>query len=384
MLHITSQPTKFTYSLPVNLIFARGSVSHAGTETAKLGTKALVVTGRSSTKKSGLLDRVTALLAEAAVETVVFDQVDPNPLTTTAYRGAQLANEAGCDVVVGLGGGSILDAAKAIAFSARNPGDLSDYIFNRKSSPLALPIVLIPTTCGTGSEANGFAVLTNPETNDKKSLRCAAIIAKASIIDPELMATMGNELLATVGFDALCHNMEALLSSAGQHMTAMMAREGTRLVAECLPRVYANRDDLDAWDGLCWGSTLGGMVINTAGVAAPHGMEHPASGLRNITHGKGLAALTPVVFEETIPVAPAAFAEISRLIGGHDETDCVASLRKLLGAIGLNVGLGELGVGDGDIEWMAENCMKVSAAGIANHPKAFAKNDLVRIYRNAL
>ena len=374
----------FQYHLPVNLIFGRGRIEQIGKQTALYGRKALVVTGRGSAKRSGLLDKTLGLLRDAGVDAVVFDQIEQNPLTLTAYQGAHIAIEHECDVVVGLGGGSVMDAAKAIAFLAVNSGDINDYIFGRASSDRALPIVLAATTCGTGSEGNGFAVLTNPETKDKKSLRCNAIVAKVSIIDPDLMMTMPKSVLACVGFDALCHNMEAYLSSAGQPLTDGMTLEGIQLLGTYLPRVYENYDDTQAWECVAWGSTLGGMTIHTAGVTVPHGMEHPASGLRDIVHGKGLAALTPVVFEESIGSAPDKFAVISRLLGGRDEKDCVRQIRDLLERIELTTTLGTQGVKEEDIGWMTENCLKVSAAGLANHPAAFSADDIARIYQKAL
>lgn len=375
---------KFQYYLPVNLIFGTGKLAELGPKTAEYGKKALIVTGQSSTKKSGLLDQAIALLKSSGVASVVFDRVEQNPLTSTAYRGAEIAKMEGCDVIVGIGGGSIMDAAKSIAFLAMNEGDIWDYIYNRKTSDKALPIILVPTTCGTGSEGNGFAVLSNPENGDKKSLRCSAIVAKASIIDPSLMTTMPKHILASVGFDALCHNMEAYLSAIAQPMTNIMALEGIRLVAENLPKVYSDYSDMDAWEKLSFGSTLGGMVIHTAGVTAPHGMEHPASGLRNIVHGRGLAALTPVVTEESIAEVPEKYAVISKLLGGRSEKDCADRIRSLLETIQLVTTLGEQGVQENDVDWMAENCLKVSAAGIANHPVVFQLEDLKRIYRKAL
>ena len=154
---------KFNYNLPVNLVFGRGRVTEVGEITSAYGKKALIVTGKNSTKKSGLLDKVTAALEAAGLGVAVFDKVSQNPLTTTAEEGAALAAQEGCDVIVGLGGGSIMDCAKAIAFLSKNDGDINDYIFNRKTGTEALPLILIPTTCGTGSEGNGFAVLTNPK-----------------------------------------------------------------------------------------------------------------------------------------------------------------------------------------------------------------------------
>lgn len=375
---------KFQYNLPVNLIFGRGRIAEIGEHALKTGKRALLVTGRLSTRRSGLLDKVISYLEKSGITHVLFDDVEQNPRTTTAYRGAAIAETNGCDMVIGLGGGSVLDAAKGIAFAAKNKGDISDYIYNRKMSDIALPLVLIPTTCGTGSEGNGFAVLTNPDNNDKKSLRCNAIIAKVSIIDPELMTTMPKPVLASVGFDALCHNMEAYLSRIGQPMTDIMALDGMRLIAKSLLRAYEDYSDTEAWENLAWGSTLGGMVINSAGITAPHGAEHPASGLRDIVHGRGLAALTPVIYEKSINSAPEKFAMISRLMGGRDERDCVDRICDLLVKIGMDTSLGDEGICEEDVEWMADNCMKVSAAGISNHPVAFTRDEIAEIYRKAI
>lgn len=375
---------KFNYHLPVNLVFGRGRVAELGSIAKTYGKKALIVTGKGSTKKSGLLDRAVKYLEEAGLESVLFDNVSQNPLTTTAMEGAEFVKENGCDVVVALGGGSIMDCAKAIAFLAVNDGDINDYIFNRLVSDVALPLILVPTTCGTGSEGNGFAVLTNPDNGDKKSLRCNAIVAKASIIDSELMETMPKHILASVGFDALCHCMEAYISKIAQPMTDMLALQGMELIGANLLKVYQGNGDAEAWDAVTWASTIGGMVINTAGVTVPHGMEHPASGLRNIVHGRGLAALTPPVIEESIKGAPEKFAAISRCLGGKDETDCADRVRQLLKDIDLATTLSEQGILPEDIDWMVENCFKVSAAGIANHPVTFDREDIKRLYEKAM
>ena len=375
---------KFNYNLPVNLVFGRGRVEEAGTITAAYGIKALLVTGTGSTKKSGLLDRVISYLEKAGVSYALFDKVSQNPLTTTAEEGAKLSKEEHCDVILGIGGGSIMDCAKAIAFLSVNDGDINDYIFARRISDRALPLVLIPTTCGTGSEGNGFAVLTNPENGDKKSLRSNTIIAKASIIDSELMQTMPKQILASVGFDALCHSMEAYLSKIGQPMTDIMSLEGIRLIGTYLVKVYEGCDDPQAWDAITWASTLGGMVINTAGVTLPHGMEHPASGLKDIVHGRGLAALTPVITEASAQGAPEKYAQISKLLGGSGAGDCAERIRVLLAELKLSITLSEQGITEEDIPWMCENCFKVSAAGIANHPVVFSKEEIAELYRKAL
>ncbi|HPS82038.1 MAG TPA: iron-containing alcohol dehydrogenase, partial [Candidatus Limiplasma sp.] len=317
----------FTYHIPVRLLFGPGKLACVGAETARYGGKALIVTGGSA-KRSGLLNRVTALLQQSGVESELFDRVEPNPLTTTVEAGAAMAKACGADVVVGLGGGSALDTAKGIAFMARNEGDVSDYIFGRRTGKDALPLVLVPTTCGTGSEGNHFSVLTNPLTGDKKSLRCEPIFARVAVIDPELMATLPRAVVASVGFDALSHNMEAYYARAAQPLTDQMALNGIRLLAASLPRVLDNPADMAAWCDVTLASTLGGMAIGMAGVGAIHALEHPVSGLRNVTHGLGLAALTPEIIRRTVAHAPGRCAELSRALGGKDEQDFADTLRR--------------------------------------------------------
>ncbi len=374
----------FNYYLPVNLIFGRGSVNKIGSVVSDYGKKALIVTGQSSTKKSGLLDRVQDYLKKSHIEYVVFDKVKQNPLTTTAQEAAQLAIKENCDVVIGLGGGSIMDCAKGAAFLAMNEGNINDYIFNREKSDKALPIILVPTTCGTGSEGNGFAVLTNPENGDKKSLRCNAIIAKASIIDSECMTTMPKSILASVGFDAFCHCMEAYISKISQPLTDMICEKGMEMLGKYLVPLYNGESDPNAWDAVSLASTFGGMAINTAGVTLPHGMEHPASGLKNIVHGKGLAALTPVVMEASIQGAAEKFAYISKCLGGKDENDFIEVLNKFIADLELTTTLSNLGIEEKDIDWMTENCLKVSAAGISYHPVLFGKEEIAELYLKAL
>lgn len=374
----------FNYNLPVNLLFGAGRAMEAGALAAQYGKKVLIVTGRNSTKKTGLLDKMTASVKEAGLSCELFDKVMQNPLTTTAREGAELAKETGCDIVLGVGGGSIMDCAKAIAFLAVNEGDINDYIFNRRISTKALPIILVPTTCGTGSEGNGFAVLTNPENGDKKSLRCNAIVAKASIIDPECMMTMPKEILASVGFDALCHCMEAYLSKIGQPITEALSLSGMKLIAENLLRAYGDETDKAAFSSLSLASTYGGMVIHCAGVTLPHGMEHPASGLKDIVHGRGLAALTPVICDESYKAAPEKYETISKILGGSSALDCGDSIRRLLEKLNLSLNLSQQGIEEKDIPWMAENCMKVSAAGIANHPRVFTREEIAGLYKKAL
>ena len=386
---------EFSYFLPVSIQFGWNKVDSVADFVAPYGKKALIVTGRTSAKKSGLYDRVVAKLEAAHIDHVLFDQVDANPLTTTALDGAAVAKSESCDVVIAIGGGSIMDCAKGIAFMAVNEGDINDYIFNRKTSDNALPLVVIPTTCGTGSEGNGFGVLTNPETGDKKSLRCNAIVPKVSIVDPGVMGTMPPHVLASVGFDALCHNIEAYTSKTAQPFTDALSYYAVTLLVQYLvplykhvkavangkPEVLSEKQLTKAWEAVTLASTIGGMVINTAGVTLAHGMEHPASGLKDITHGVGLAVIEPVVVEYTWSANPDKFGALARIFNHGDGSELGEALRFIVHDLDLTTNLTELGFTKKDIPWLVDNVYVVATGNIANTVAEISRKDIEALYK---
>ena len=386
---------EFSYFLPVNIQFGWNKVDSVADFVAPYGKKALIVTGRTSAKRSGLYDRVVAKLETAHIDHVLFDQVDANPLTTTALEGAALAKSESCDVVIAIGGGSIMDCAKGIAFMVVNDGDINDYIFNRKTSDNALPLIVIPTTCGTGSEGNGFGVLTNPETGDKKSLRCNAIVPKVSIVDPAVMGTMPPHVLASVGFDALCHNIEAYTSKTAQPFTDALSYYAVTLLAQYLvplykhvkavangkPEVLSEKQLIKAWESVTLASTIGGMVINTAGVTLAHGMEHPASGLKDITHGVGLAVIEPVVVEYTWSANPDKFGALARIFNHGDGSELGEALRFIVHDLDLTTNLTELGFTKKDIPWLVDNVYVVATGNIANTVAEINRKDIEMLYK---
>lgn len=375
----------FSYHMPADLRFGRGLADKIGDICKEIGGEnVLVVTGTGSTKRSGLLDRVLASLKAAGLGAAVFDKVTQNPLTTTVYEGVELAKAEGCGVILGVGGGSIMDAAKAIAFCTVNAGDVSDYIFGKKQGAGALPIVLLPTTCGTGSEGNQIAVLTNPETKDKKALYTMQVMPRVSVIDPDVMTTMPKSVLSSVGFDAFTHSLEAYTSKKANPITDAQALLGMQLLADDLPKLVSGEGGAAEWEAVSLAATLGGMVIGAAGVSAAHGMEHPASGLKNIVHGRGLAALTPPIVERLASADPVKFARVSVLLGGSGAEDCAESIRRFLKAIDLSVKLGDLGITAEDVPWMTENCMKISIGNLKNAPVTFSRQEVEQIYREAL
>ena len=376
----------FSYNLPINLNFGLGKISLVGKVCKKYGSTPLVVISGGSAKKSGLYDKVLKLLKAEGLIPFVFDKIPQNPLSDTVNEAVAVIKEHNCDMVLGVGGGSVMDTAKAAAFCAVNSGDLADYIYGLKKGQGALPIVLSPTTCGTGSEGNQIAVITNTKTLDKKALYTMEILPSESIIDPELMMTVPPSVLSSVGFDAFTHALEAFTAKKANPLTDMQALSAMELIVTNLPLVLKDSSNTAAWEGLSLGATLGGMVIGAAGVNAAHGMEHPVSGLKNVVHGKGLAALTPVINEYFVSagVLNDKFTAVSKILGGSNSDDFVSSLRAFLCRIDLSVSLTDLGITESDIEWLTENCEKIAAGNLANAPVVFGKETLAEIYRKAL
>lgn len=381
----------FNYYMPTKLLFGPGKVSGIGEITKQYGTRALIVTGKNSTKKTGLLDRVVSYLEKEDIECLIFDKVQSNPLTTTAEEGAIFAKEKGCDVVVALGGGSTIDAAKGIAFMAVNDGNVTDYIFG-KAQIGALPIIAVTTTAGTGSEGDGMAVLTNPENNDKKSLKSQFIYPKVSIIDSELMTTLPKHIIAPTGIDVMCHAMEAYVAKNSNPLSEIMALKAIELVSKNLVSVYKNPNDLEAWSNMAFANTLGGMVIDTSGVALAHGLEHPVSGLLDVTHGEGLAALLIAWMEYTYESSLEKFANIAKSIGedvgGLSIEDSakksIEGIKKLLAQLDLTKTLSDLGVKEEHIDWLSSNALKTMTYAVNNNPKVPSLEEIKKLYADCL
>jgi len=381
---------KFDFHNPVQLIFGSGKLAMVGSVTKQYGNKALIVTSGSS-GRSGLLQKVLDYSKHEGLECVVFDKVKANPLTTLAHEGATLAKREKCDVIIGLGGGSAMDAAKAIAFMAVNEGDVSDYIYGKPGIG-ALPLILITTTSGTGSEGNNIGVLTNPENNDKKGLRSPFLYAKASIVDPELLLTLPKRSIAGPGLDALFHAIESYISIKSNPITEMMSLQAIALLTENLPTVYEDPSNIEAWEKVSLANTLGGMAIDAGGTTLPHAMEHPVSGLFDIAHGEGLAALYIPIMKFTYLSAPQKFATIAKTMGTNIHglpleeaaAKSIECIRTLLTRLHMTPTLKDFGVTDDHLDWLTANALKTMNIPIENNPRVPSRDEIREIYRQSL
>ena len=253
----------YEFYLPTKLLYGAGCLTALG-GCVLPGRKALLVTSAGqSAKRHGYLGRVEEQLAQAGASAVLYDQITPNPTKAEVMAGAALCREEGCDFVLGLGGGSSIDAAKAIAVMARNPGDYWDYISGGtgkgKAVPNApLPVVAVTTTAGTGTEADPWTVTTNEETQEKIGFGYEKTFPVLSIVDPELMVSVPPRLTAYQGFDALFHSTEGYLNRTANPISDLMALEAIRLIGKSLPRAVRDGADLEARGDVALANTLSG------------------------------------------------------------------------------------------------------------------------------
>lgn len=344
----------FNFNNPTNLIFGSGSLNQLGEEIAKrkaggfLGGKALLlISNGKSTKLNGSYDRVMEQLHEAGVEVAVFDKIMENPLKSAVMEGAAFAKENGCDFILALGGGAILDSAVAVAAMATNPGDLWDYVNGGtgKGQPLVnpgLPIVTVATSSGTGSEVNCWGVISNPETNEKIGFGYPELVPVLAIVDPELMKTVPAKYTAYQGFDALFHNTEVMISNGVNILSETIALSAIESIAKHLPRAVKDGNDLEAREQVAYGSTIAGITMQLTSTTAQHSMEHAMSAYHhNLPHGAGLIIISKAFAEFFIEkhACDEQFIKMARVMGIPDAQkpeDFITALVQLMKDCGVD------------------------------------------------
>lgn len=385
----------FEMALPTRIVFGAGALERL----AKLpmpGKKTLLVTtSGGSLVRSGLLNRVEALFAARGVEIVPFNKVFPNPTDTLVMEATALARRDGVDFVTGLGGGSALDVAKAIAMMATNEGDVWDYVRGgtgggKTPARPSLPALCIPTTAGTGSEADPWIVLGKLETGEKIAFGNRGTYPTMSVVDPELTLTVPPFYTAAQGFDALCHAAEGYLNRRASVVSDLFALEAVRLLGRSLARAVAKGDDLSARSDVSLAATLAGVNESLAGCISLHALEHALSAKNPaLTHGKGLAMLAPAYFEKMIEkgAAPERFVKLAQTLGrtdAEDPADFSAALGELLAACGLaNLSWTEEGFTKEDFPDLVENARSAMGALFRCDPVALTDEDLLEILERA-
>ena len=316
----------YEFYLPTKLLYGAGCLSALG-GCALPGRKALLVTSAGqSAKRHGYLGRVEEQLTQAGVRAVLYDQITPNPTKAEVMAGAALCRKEGCDFVLGLGGGSSIDAAKAISVMARNPGDYWDYVSGGtgkgKAVPNApLPVVAVTTTAGTGTEADPWTVTTNEETQEKIGFGYEKTFPVLSVVDPELMVSVPPRLTAYQGFDALFHSTEGYLNRTASPISDLMALEAIRLIGKSLPRAVRDGADLEARGDVALANTLSGMVETLSGCISEHSIAHAMSAYHpKLPHGAALIAISKAYYQKLIRLGACRerMAAMARALGKSD------------------------------------------------------------------
>lgn len=324
------------YCVPTTVYFGRGMFTRAGEVVNLAGTKPLIVTGRNSARSTGMLEHLLGQLPAA----VVFAEIEENPRTAVCDRGGALCREHGCDVVVALGGGSPMDAAKAIAVLATNDGGCADYLGAELYATPPLPVIAIPTTSGTGSEVTPYAVLINEADNTKRTMSGAALFPRIAICDPELTLTMPRSVTVSTGLDALSQCMEGFVSRNSTPFGDVLALEGCRLLAEFLPRAVSMPDDLEAREQVMFAALLSGCAIAQSGTTIVHGMGYAYTCHFNIAHGLANALLLAPIFVFNAGYIPEKVARLARALGAptaEDPAEAIAArVHEMLAACGVD------------------------------------------------
>ncbi|WP_293824846.1 iron-containing alcohol dehydrogenase [uncultured Parolsenella sp.] len=395
----------YNFFAPTRVLFGPGKLAELGDQQLP-GKKALVVTtGGKSVKANGYLDRLYGQLDRAGVAHVLFDRIEPNPLRQTINAGGWLAREQGCDFVVALGGGSVMDGSKGICVVAANPGhdeagnevagDIWDYVMGgtAKGLPIPndpLPLVCVTTTAGTGSEADAGGVISCEENDEKLRLGSPKLFPRLSVVDPELMLTVPARLTAFQGFDALFHNVECFIANNHTLMGDMICREGIRNAAASLVACVSDGANLEARTQLAFANTLGGYAMVCSGCCGCHGTEHGMSAHHHdLPHGAGLIMIACAYHQHMIDAHACddRYVEMARLMGASEDEVAeqgpsafvteLARLKRECGVDGL--AMSEWGITRDELPAIADNAITTNGALFGHDPVELSVDDVTAI-----
>ena len=372
------------FRLPGVTCFGWGAVERAGEEAARNGKRALLVTGRSAMKRTGVADRVRGLLTAAGVRVATYDQVESDPSVTTVDRGAEVARAEQCDLVIGLGGGSPMDAARGIAAMAVQDGSILDYVRGKAIDRPGLPLINIATTAGTGSEITPVAVILDEERKLKVGVKSPYWFGRAAITDPELTMTMPPELTAATGLDALTHAIESYLSTRATQPSEALALRAVELVGANLRAAVADGSNRAAREHMALASMTAGMAFANSGLGLVHGLVHPIGARFGLAHGLACGRLLPHVLRFNLPAAEDKLARLGAAISGkpgaHAE-DAISGVESLLRDLGVPSGIADLEIPANEMPSLARDGLV--SGSVRSNPRPVSEDDARAVLEQA-
>lgn len=384
----------FNYHQTTKIIFGKGLINELADLVLPYGKKVLLVTTPASIpslKKQ--YEKVTKILTDKGIHVAHYDGVQPNPTVETISAGAEMARDFGAEVIIGLGGGSSMDSAKAISVEATHPGTSWDYLFYKTPQPDAsklLPVIAVSTTSGTGSQVTQVAVITNTHERDKSALYNNILYPQVCIVDPELMTSVPKFVTATTGFDVLCHAFESTINPGTGAYVDLLAWEAISIVVEYLPKVLADLEDIEAREKMAYADLLAGLCIANAGVTLPHGMGMAISGMYpHVAHGESLAIVYPACVAFTWEAAIPQFSRLARVLNHNwdsvsDQEAASKSTEEIIQFLkenGLYKTLKEVNMPESEIEALAKQCMVLP--DYQGNPRVASLEDMIELVRQS-
>jgi len=386
-------PLARVFRVPTTIHIGEGASAQAGPEAQRIGAKRVLLVTDARLAGCGAIRPVVASLESAGVAVEVFAEINSEPTLKHVNDGAALLAKDKFDLLVACGGGSPIDVAKALSAMSANPGKIQDYMGIDKVPRRGLPIMAVPTTAGTGSEATTFTIIADTERDVKMLIGSAYLLPQIALVDPLLTAKMPKSLTAGTGLDALTHAIESYVSVKAQPMTDVLALSAIRLISRNLLEAWVHPDNRAARAATMLGALQAGIAFSNASVGLVHGMSRPIGALFHVAHGISNACLLDLVMEFSVPGNPARYAEIAQAMGVEGSSDdltgwAMAGVRKVGDLIHtMEVpNLTDLGVTRAKLEpvvvKMAEDAL--ASGSPANNPRQASKEEIVRLYYSAL
>lgn len=351
---------KFEFGFPVRIVFGNNAISETGRIASAFGPeKILLVTSGSSMKRLGyvdaLLESIRAVNGKTGV--VVFDGVSGEPSLETCDAAAAFARKEKADLVVGLGGGSVLDTAKTAAILATNKGSAIDHV-EKDFAKKGLPFMAVPTTAGSGSEVTRAAVFKDPTSHEKLALRSNRMFPAVAVVDPLLTVSCPPSVTAESGMDVLTHAIEAFVSGGASPVTDLFALESVRLANVSLETAFSDGKNLEARERMALASVLAGMAISNAGTGACHAFAHSIGGKFSMTHGLINAVMLPHVMALNLPAQKEKFAMLAGALGKKSAEEGVSRIAKISRNVGTDARLSASGISERNFDIILDDAMK--------------------------
>ena len=380
----------FSFTGAKKIVFGNGSFHALVSHIQELNAKNPLVVMDKNLAKAGFQEAVANLLIPEGMKYTVYDKVEPEPRIELADEGAALAIKNKCDIVIGIGGGSAMDVAKAIAVLATNKGSAVDYLGLNKIPAPGLPKIMIPTTAGTGSEVTFTAVFVRKNLKKKEGMNSPYLYPELALLDPELTLSLPPRPTAETGIDALCHAIESYTSVNASPMSEMFSLEAIALIAENLRTCVHDGKNLQARENMLLASLYAGLGLANAGVTAVHSLSYPLGGKFGICHGMANTLMLPATMAFNLPGALDKFADIAEAMG--EITDdlpvreaaylALEAVESLIDDCGISSSLEEFGIKEKDFPALADVALTV-ARPLENNPRKVTKEDAVEIYTDS-